>query len=154
MFPEMLDNLASISISTFRRYLTRPIRLRSIIFGLTRHVPRPTAQTIKLDYDSATPVPLRWGSKGSFCHLLPGGRWLITSASHEYTMYLFCWDILDPEVRPKQCCAMFKMQGYICHDRVCVEVDSTSRTTLLLVHTIIDGQEFVPNCFVDYLHPC
>ena len=82
----------NMSVDELKHVLSRPWRLRLSVlenkpFKLSRRI-------FGLDYGPSLGPKLQWGQdfhRTSF--LLPGGRWLLTTACDDRTLHVFCWDL-------------------------------------------------------------
>ena len=79
--------LDSMTTEDLYRCATRPSRLRNAI--LTDTLPPLNAHRLVLQYPRE--FGWRWHNRPS--HLLPGGRWLLDSASDYECVHIFCWDL-------------------------------------------------------------
>lgn len=89
-----------------------------------------------------------WIAEGAYSFLLPGGRWLITSASNGTSLHLFCWDIVSKKsvdtgsIEPvllAQCASMGAAED--ARSSIKVQYDPVTEGAILLVYTMLDEQE-------------
>ncbi len=81
-----------MSVDELKSVLSRPWRFRQAVldkrpFMLARRI-------LGLDYGPSLGPKLEWGHDfHRTAFLLPGGRWLLTTACDDRTLHVFCWDL-------------------------------------------------------------
>ena len=120
--------LETMTTQDIRLCVTRPLRMRSAVFK-DQH-PLLSSQSFTLNHGH--------DMTGNGCvRLLPGGRWIITSAFDGNFSYVSCWDLhhirKDNELRPV---AQTKAKYGGTLMPICLQYDAETRGVVVLLETI------------------